>query len=44
VDNSVDKGLLTRRKRSNDAGFNKLHNEKAKMKVFKIKDMHMHQI
>jgi hypothetical protein len=32
----VDKRLLTSRKRSPDAGFNKLPNEQAKMKPLKI--------
>jgi hypothetical protein len=37
----VDKRLLTSRKRSIDAGFNKLPVEQAKTKSLKIKDLSM---
>jgi hypothetical protein len=42
VDNYVDKRLLTSRKRSIDAGFNKLPVSKAKIMSFKINDLRMH--
>jgi hypothetical protein len=35
----VDKRLLTSRKRSIDAGFNKLPNEQAKTKPLRINDL-----
>jgi hypothetical protein len=38
----VDKPLLTSRKRSIDAGFNKLLVEQAKIKALKIKDLSLH--
>jgi len=38
----VDKRLLTSQNRSIGAGFNKLHNEKAKLKPLKINDLRMH--
>jgi len=38
----VDKRLLTSRKRSIDAGFNKLPVEQAKHKSFRINDLHVH--
>lgn len=40
VDNCVDKRLLTSRKRSIDAGFNKMPNLQAKIDPFKINGLH----
>ncbi len=40
VDNYVDKPLLTSRKRSKDAGFNKMPNLQAKTDPFKINGLH----
>jgi hypothetical protein len=40
VDNYVDKPLLTSRKRSIDAGFNKMPNLQAKIVPFKINGLH----
>jgi hypothetical protein len=40
VDNCVDKRLLTSRKRSIDAGFNKMPNPQAKILAFKINGLH----
>ena len=40
VDNYVDKRLLTSRKRSIDAGFNKMPNLQAKIVPFKINGLH----
>jgi hypothetical protein len=41
VDNCVDKRLLTSQNRSIGAGFNKLHNEQAKTKLWKINDLRL---
>jgi len=38
----VEKHRLTSRKRSSDAGFNKMPVPKAKIIPFKIKDLHKH--
>jgi hypothetical protein len=40
VDNYVDKRLLTSRKRSIDAGFNKMPNLQAEIVSFKINGLH----
>jgi len=40
VDKYVEKHTLTSRKRSIDAGFNKMPVPKAKISPFKIKDLH----
>lgn len=40
VDNYVDKRLLTSRKRTIDAGFNKMPNLQAKIVPFKINGLH----
>jgi hypothetical protein len=42
VDKYVEKHTLTSRKRSIDAGFNKMPVPKAKISPFKIKDLHKH--
>jgi hypothetical protein len=43
VDNCVDKRLLTSREGSIGAGFNKLPNEQAKLKTFRINDLALPQ-
>jgi hypothetical protein len=40
VDNYVEKHLLTSRKRSIDAGFNKMPNLQAEIESFKINGLH----
>jgi hypothetical protein len=40
VDNYVENRLLTSRKRSIDAGFNKMPNLQAKIEAFKINGLH----
>jgi hypothetical protein len=42
VDNYVDKRLLTSRKRSIGAAFNKMPIQEANFKVLKIKGLHEH--
>lgn len=44
VDKLVDKMLLTARKTSINAGFNKMHNSKAKININKINDLEIELI